>query len=513
MAGAAELKFKAIIDSSSGEEMHKQLVGIVNGIKDLEVNVKVSSASLSSIQKQIEGAVKKASNIQITPSINANIAGKSGSGSKNTGVVSANKQAADANKARIQAEQMKAAYEKASAAASKYTTTMNRLRSVQGGDLITQSQLDAVSAYEKAINKLQAAIDKKKYNRAKEMLPGVADLGKAAKTAVEDAGKLTNAYSKASDSFQKMATRAQQYAKTISGTATSSNVQRVEQMAQRFQEYASGNFGEALKEWNAKYNGNGVLDSKAIERFVAHSRSEFERFRMEMLATGQATESFGQKLRRLFGQRLNYAVMAAATMYLRQAIRELFQSSIELESAFAQLQIVTGATDVQMARFKATASGLAQDLGKSVSDVAKSIEVFSRLGYNLPDASQLAKFATIMSNVAAVDTDAATTGMTSIIKGFDMDVENAEHVSDVLVDVGQKYAVSAGEMMEAFERSGAALNATGTSFEKSAGLIAAANAAVQNAGTVGVALKTVSARIRGKVVPPRTVMCELMLCA
>lgn len=52
-------------------------------------------------------------------------------------------------------------------------------------------------------------------------------------------------------------------------------------------------------------------------------------------------------------------------------------------------------------------------------------------------------------------------------------------------------------MMEAYERSGAALNAANTSFEKSAGLIAAANASVQDSSTVGTALKTISARIRG----------------
>lgn len=50
--------------------------------------------------------------------------------------------------------------------------------------------------------------------------------------------------------------------------------------------------------------------------------------------------------------------------------------------------------------------------------------------------------------------------------------------------------------MEAYSRAGAALNATNTSFEKSAGLIAAANASVQNSSIVGTALKTISARIR-----------------
>lgn len=178
-------------------------------------------------------------------------------------------------------------------------------------------------------------------------------------------------------------------------------------------------------------------------------------------------------------------------------IKNAIKSVREIQSSMAQLKIVTGATDSQMKSFLSNASQLAKNLGKSITGILSSIETFSRLGYNLADASKLAEFATIMSNVAGVEVGEATTGMTSIIKGYNMDVDNAEHVADVLVQVGQKYAVSAAELMDAFEKSGAALNASNTSFEKSAALIAAANASVQNSSTVGTALKTVSARIRG----------------
>ena len=184
-------------------------------------------------------------------------------------------------------------------------------------------------------------------------------------------------------------------------------------------------------------------------------------------------------------------------MTIIRGIKQMVNSVIELDSAFAQLKIITNATDSEMAKFSDTAFEISKNLGQSVADVTKSIETFSRLGYSLPDASKLAEFATILANVAAVSNEEATTGLTAIIKGYGMNVEDAEHVADVLVNVGQKYAVSASEMMEAYEKSGAALAATNTSFEKSAGLIAAANAAVQNSSVVGTALKTVSARIRG----------------
>ena len=205
---------------------------------------------------------------------------------------------------------------------------------------------------------------------------------------------------------------------------------------------------------------------------MAQSAAEIER-------AGKAHQSFGDRLKGVFTQLTYYFGASRIIMEGIRAIKEAAKISKELDMAFAQLKIVTGATDLEMAKFKDTAVSMAQELGKSVTDVTGSIEVFSRLGYNLGDASQLAQYATILSNVASTTAEESTTGLTSIIKGYNMDVQNTEHVADVLVEVGQKYAVSASEMMTAFEKSGAALNATNTSFEKSAGLIAAANAAVE----------------------------------
>lgn len=196
---------------------------------------------------------------------------------------------------------------------------------------------------------------------------------------------------------------------------------------------------------------------------------------------GNVVTYLQSKIKALF----TYLVANRVMMVFASSIREAVQAVKDIDTAMTQLQIVTGASQKKMEQFLTSATTLAKGLGQSVTDVLGSIETFSRLGFNLADASALAEYAGILSNVANVDTSEATTGLTSIIKGYNMNVSDAEHVADVLVQVGQKYAVSASELMEAFEKSGAALNATGTSFEKSAGLIAAANAAVQNASTAG----------------------------
>ena len=246
---------------------------------------------------------------------------------------------------------------------------------------------------------------------------------------------------------------------------------------------------------------NGLLNgSVSAEQFEASFRSikaTVTESSSAIRAAGENTKSLGD---RFSGLATKFASWLSVTQVIMTAVRtakHMVSAAVEVESAMKQIQIVTGASDSQMESFLTRSIALAKELGQSVTDVASSIETFARLGYGMNESAGLAKYANIMANVGNTDVDTATTGITSIIKGYEMDASDAEHVSDVLVKVGQEYAISAEELMAAFQRGGAALHASGTDFEKSAALFAATNASLQNAETTGTMWKTVSARIRG----------------
>ena len=275
-----------------------------------------------------------------------------------------------------------------------------------------------------------------------------------------------------------------------------------------------------LKKWGAAENGNSKdayniykQQSEALEQLIQDAEkgsvavddfkqrlSDIKKVGKEsadtIKANGEDMTSFSTKLSGMIQRFSFYFSMTRMVMMTIQKLKEMVKASMEIETAMARIQIVTGSTDTQMTSFFESASSQAQELGKNITDVAKSIETFSRLGYSLSDATQLSKYANIMSNVGDTTVENATTGITSIIKGYGLNPSDAEHVSDVLINVGQKYAISAEELMEAFQRGGAALAASGTSFEESAALFAATNASLQNAATTGTLWKTVSARIR-----------------
>lgn len=242
---------------------------------------------------------------------------------------------------------------------------------------------------------------------------------------------------------------------------------------------------------------NGTVSAEQFENSFRSIKSTVTESSAAIRAAGENTQTLGD---RLGGLTTKFASWLSITQVIMTAVRtakQMVSAAVEVESAMTQIKIVTGASDSQMEAFLTKSIALAKELGQSVTDVASSIETFARLGYNMSDSSNLAKYANIMANVGNTDVDTATTGITSIIKGYELDANDAEHVSDVLVKVGQEYAISAEELMAAFQRGGAALHASGTDFEKSAALFAATNASLQNAETTGTMWKTVSARIRG----------------
>ena len=242
---------------------------------------------------------------------------------------------------------------------------------------------------------------------------------------------------------------------------------------------------------------NGTVSAEQFENSFRSIKSTVTESSAAIRAAGENTQTLGD---RFGGLATKFASWLSITQVIMTAVRtakQMVSAAVEVESAMAQIKIVTGASDSQMEAFLTKSIALAKELGQSVTDVASSIETFARLGYNMSDSSNLAKYANIMANVGNTDVETATTGITSIIKGYELDANDAEHVSDVLVKVGQEYAISAEELMAAFQRGGAALHASGTDFEKSAALFAATNASLQNAETTGTMWKTVSARIRG----------------
>lgn len=495
-----------------------------------KIKLKFDDSSLSSMRKQIESMTKAASSVNNLTRLSGYTQTNSGIWLKDTAAIKANtqaktsnanasRQAADAAKA--QATAVSGSLKEIQATNANITSAYKSLQKTLGGSTATGQNASDLNAMKSKYIELQEAVTRLKSLKAsatQEDINGVYKVQADMQNLISKTQQRIAVEKQAADAAKKMADAEKQAA--VNEAAFSVGTEKHTQALTKVNTLLSQVTANTQK-WTAARNGNTSASYSALKDQITAlealktglmngsvSAEQFkERFASikatvvdssaAIRAAGENTQSFGDRISGLASKFSSWLTVSQAIMYAIRTIKQMVSAAVEVESAMAQIQIVTGASDSQMEAFLTKSIALAKELGQSVTDVASSIETFARLGYNMSDSSNLAKYANIMANVGNTDVDTATTGITSIIKGYEMDASDAEHVSDVLVKVGQEYAISAEELMAAFQRGGAALHASGTDFEKSAALFAATNASLQNAETTGTMWKTVSARIRG----------------
>ena len=171
----------------------------------------------------------------------------------------------------------------------------------------------------------------------------------------------------------------------------------------------------------------------------------------------------------------------------------------EIDAALTELKKVTDETDETYKRFLQDASKTAGQIGSTVKDFTNATADFARLGYNIEQASDLAKAASVYYNVGddLADIGEASDSIISTMHGFGIEAENAMNIVDKFNEVGNNFAISSSGIGQALLRSASALSEAGNTIDESIGLITAANSVVQNPESVGTAMKTLSLRIRG----------------
>lgn len=495
-----------------------------------KIKLKFDDSSLSSMRKQIESMTKAAASAGSLTRLNGYTQTNSGIWLKDTAAIKANtqaktsnanasRQAADAAKA--QATAISGSLKEIQATNANITSAYKSLQKTLGGSTATGQNASDLNAMKSKYIELQEAVTRLKSLKSsatQEDINNVYKLQADMQNLISKTQQRVAVEKQAADAAKKMAEAEKQAAANEAAFAagTKKHTQALTKVNTLL-----GQVTANTQKWTAARNGNtsasyaslkdqitaleslktglmnGSVSAEQFKERFASIKAAVTDSSTAIRAAGENTQSFGDRISGLAAKFSSWLTVSQAIMYAVRTVKKMVSAAVEVESAMNQIQIVTGASDSQMESFLTRSIALAKELGQSVTDVASSIETFARLGYGMNESAGLAKYANIMANVGNTDVDTATTGITSIIKGYEMDASDAEHVSDVLVKVGQEYAISAEELMAAFQRGGAALHASGTDFEKSAALFAATNASLQNAETTGTMWKTVSARIRG----------------
>ena len=240
-------------------------------------------------------------------------------------------------------------------------------------------------------------------------------------------------------------------------------------------------------------NGPGNIDQSLTK--VTQSVKPLSSYISEM---GQKFRSLSQYLISNFGfQALQTGVTSGIT------------SIKELNSAMTELKKTSSGTKQEYRDFTTQARSDAKNIGSTTTQITNSAADFSRLGYTLGESQTLAKNTGVLKNVSEFESiDDATTAMISMMKAYDVKVDDSMDLIDKMNLVGNNYAISTDGIATALQDSGSALVAAGNDFDKSVALVTAANSVVQDPSKVGAGLRTIALRLRGTSAEELTSMGE-----
>lgn len=173
--------------------------------------------------------------------------------------------------------------------------------------------------------------------------------------------------------------------------------------------------------------------------------------------------------------------------YLQQASQIVTQ----INTNIVELAKVSEQTSKQIYKDFNSYANIAKEMGSTISDTISATADWSRNGYNIPDAKELAEVALLYKNVGdGINIDESNESLISTLRGFKLEADQAEHIVDVFNEVSNNEAISSSGIGNALQRSAAAFNAANTSLEKSVALVTATNSVIQDPDKVGNMWKT-----------------------
>lgn len=273
---------------------------------------------------------------------------------------------------------------------------------------------------------------------------------------------------------------------------------------------ALGKYGEKLDEIKQKMLALDPTDKGGLKDLT----NELKNIDSEASALGLKGLSLGDQIKNSFSRIAQFTGIYAFTSKVRQAIMEIPKEVVKIDTAMTELRKVSTASANEISNYFDTAADSAYKYGQAIDEVINATASWTRLGYNLKDASILTDVTAELAQVGSgLDTKSATEGLQATIRGFGLMAEDAKYVGDVINEVADTQPIDASGVINGLERSSAAMREANNSLEETIGLITASTSVTQDATAAGTAWRVIAMRIRGKILCHHTGKVCMQCCA
>lgn len=206
-------------------------------------------------------------------------------------------------------------------------------------------------------------------------------------------------------------------------------------------------------------------------------------------------EVIGSNIKNTITRMFDYTGVYRVLNKLMASVSKIIQLSKELDSTMFNLRVVTGDSREETVGLIGDYRKLADQLGATTVQIANAANEWLRQGYEAQQANELITASTYLSKLGMIESGQATEYLTSMIKGFKLEVSDAIDVVSKLTAVDMEAASSAGDIAAALQNVSTTAQLAGVSLDET---IAYATTIIEttqrDASSVGMALRTIMSR-------------------
>lgn len=244
-------------------------------------------------------------------------------------------------------------------------------------------------------------------------------------------------------------------------------------------------------------------------------KNEFKQVTLNAELAGKATMSFGHRLKEQARRYAAYFSIAELAMEAWQGLRYMYQAVLEVDTAMVGLYRVTDLTAQEYDKLYDNMIVSAKEYGQTLTDTINATTDWIKAGFDEATSLGLAEITSVYQHISDLDYDTATENLLTAYKGFESQLTSGEdidfgktfsegdtvsavnHITDVLNELDNQFAVTSAGIGEALQRSASSMNVAGNTMEQTAALVSAAMEVTQDPEGAGSTMKILSMRLRG----------------
>lgn len=190
-----------------------------------------------------------------------------------------------------------------------------------------------------------------------------------------------------------------------------------------------------------------------------------------------------------------YAGLYAVFRKVIQGVKSAVSNIKELDSTMTSIAVVTNMSQSDLWGKIGEYTSIAQQYGVAVNDVYKVSQIYYQQGLKTNQVMALTTETLKMAKIAGMDYTKAADAMTVAVRAFNLEMSEAQRVTDVYSALAANFAVSSAEIAGAMEKTASSAANVGMSIESTSAFMSVmVQTTRESAQNIGSAMKSIIAR-------------------